>query len=36
MKTLTGTSQRNTARGVCVALAVCLAGSATAADITRL
>ena len=33
MKTLTRASQRNTARGVCVALAVCLAGSATAADI---
>jgi molybdate transport system substrate-binding protein len=33
MKTLIGASQRNTARGVCVALAVCLAGSATAADI---
>jgi molybdate transport system substrate-binding protein len=34
MKTLTGVSQRNTARGVCVALAVCLAGNATAADIS--
>ena len=34
MKTLTGASQGNTARGVCVALAVCLAGSATAADIS--
>ena len=34
MKTLTGTSQRNTARGVCVVLAVCLAGNATAADIS--
>src|SRR3954452_20995423 len=34
MKTLTGASQRNTARGVCVALSVCLAGSATAADIS--
>ena len=34
MKTLIGTSQRNTARGVCVALSVCLAGSATAADIS--
>jgi molybdate transport system substrate-binding protein len=34
MKTLTGASQRNTARGACVALAVCLAGSATAADIS--
>ena len=33
MKTLIGASQRNTARGVCVALSVCLAGSATAADI---
>src|SRR3954454_1984569 len=33
MKRLIGASQRNTARGVCVALAVCLAGSATAADI---
>jgi molybdate transport system substrate-binding protein len=33
MKKLTGASQRNTARGVCVALSVCLAGSATAADI---
>jgi len=34
MKTLIGASQRNTARGVCVALAVCLAGGATAADIS--
>jgi molybdate transport system substrate-binding protein len=33
MKRLIGASQRNTARGVCVALSVCLAGSATAADI---
>jgi molybdate transport system substrate-binding protein len=33
MKALIGASQRNTVRGVCVALAVCLAGSATAADI---
>jgi len=31
---LIGASQRNTARGVCVALSVCLAGSATAADIS--
>ena len=34
MKTLIGASQRTTARGVCVALAVCLAGNATAADIS--
>ena len=34
MKTLIGASQRNTARGACVALSVCLAGSATAADIS--
>ncbi|HZD64100.1 MAG TPA: substrate-binding domain-containing protein, partial [Xanthobacteraceae bacterium] len=33
MKTLIGTSQRRTARGVCMALSMCLAGSATAADI---
>src|SRR4051794_15885508 len=34
MKTLIGASQRNMARGVCMALAVCLAGNATAADIS--
>jgi molybdate transport system substrate-binding protein len=34
MKTLIGTSQRNRARGVCVALSMCLGGSATAADIS--
>src|SRR6478752_3424451 len=33
MKRLIGVSHRNTARGVCVALSVCLAGSTTAADI---
>src|SRR3954469_10047215 len=34
MKTLIGASQRNMARGVCAALAVCLAGSAAAAEIS--